>query len=88
MDQDLIGKKRVNEEINQKKNKKEKKNKENNEDDSVIENDFNEEEEFEELKKLFKFKTTHKSGDYTKLPHKSLYRMRAHCNPLSDVSMK
>lgn len=79
MKTDLIGKKRTKEEKQANKNKE-------NDDDSVG-NDNNEEEDFEELMKLFKVKNYGKDN-YIRLPHKSLYRMRAHCNPLSDVSMK
>lgn len=28
-----------------------------------------------------------KNKDYVKMPHKSDYRMRAHCNPLSEMLM-
>ncbi len=83
MEKEFSGKKRAKGEVKQ--NKKEIiDEEENNKDDEVS---FDLEEDFEELKKNFKFKKDKKVQGYTKLPHKSEYRMRAHCNPLSDTIM-
>lgn len=55
-----------------------KREKQNNNDDEVsIDNDF---EKNEQIKYA-------KNPNYIKMPDKSNYRMRAHCNPLSEVSM-
>ena len=56
------------------------------EDDEVSENVNENEAEFNELLKLFKIKN-YGTSTYINLPHKSEYRMRAHCNPLSDMSI-
>lgn len=68
-------------------NKKNKKNKEDKEDDEILSEVDNEKEiEFQELLKNFNIKN-YGTKEYLKLPHKSFYRMRAHCNPLSDLHM-
>lgn len=41
----------------------------------------------DENEKDEKLKFLCKNPNYVKMPDKSNFRMRAHCNPLSDVSM-
>lgn len=85
MEKEFSGKKRAKGETKQaKKDKVEDVEGENDKGDEVS---FDLEEDFEELKKNFKFKKDKKVTGYAKLPHKSEYRMRAHCNPLSDTIM-
>lgn len=62
------------------------KNKEIDDEEISSEADNEKELEFQELLKNFNIKN-YGSKDYLKLPHKSFYRMRAHCNPLSDLHM-
>jgi hypothetical protein len=83
MEKVFSGKKRGKEECKSKKEK----NVDEDENDKEDEVSFDLEEDFEELKKNFKFKKDKKVLGYAKLPHKSEYRMRAHCNPLSDTIM-
>mmetsp|Transcript_41770 Transcript_41770/g.43773 ORF Transcript_41770/g.43773 Transcript_41770/m.43773 type:complete len:359 (-) Transcript_41770:117-1193(-) len=97
MEKEFSGKKRSNleeaqvkakEQSEKKDRKKEKKKDSDLKEEEIDEaSDDNEvEEEFEDLLVKYKIKN-YKTSSYIGLPHKAKYRMRAHCNPLNDLSI-